>query len=1051
MCPASDQAEVDDAAKKWAELWEADAEYPALDFTGVDDETLPELTPAMLRAAAASFPAATGVGADAISPKALCRLPEPLLEELAQLLMAAERVGHWSDALPLVLIVLLPKDGGGFRPIGLFPTLIRVWMRARSSTARDWEELTAAPELYGAKGMGAQRAAWTETFAAETAAQDNGAYAAVLLDLVKAFEKISHADLVAAARRHEFSLRILRLSLAAYRIARVIGVDGVYSKELHACKGITAGSGFATTELRMLLLDLMFELKKLWPVQLKLYVDDLTITAKGEQERVAADVAAATDHAVQRFQQLGLEVSTAKTTAIACNRSMVRRVVIKSHTKVAKGKGQAKLLGVGYTGGKRRTTAVMNKRISAFAGRIGKIRCLRSKGASAVQYVQAAGIPAMPYGGDCTGFSDTTLDTMVRLAATAITPPARGKNPRMVMQAFSPLTTAVDPSSAANLMPIKSWACAWWDNWAPHRAMTTAYRKTSARLAKVRGSAWSTVAGPVATLIATCKRIGWSSSDGRVFTDDLGDVVDVALDPPAAVVAAASRSIGRWAFEQVLRHLPTARAPPCSSSGSSSGGSSGRIPTHVTVDASPALKSLLRGKSKAARVHPTWSTACRPSLISAISGGQWTQTRKAKLPAWSHGDLCQLCKAEKGTPDHRFQCTATLPDGGWPSPSKDVRCFIEKLSPPRAAVLRNRAVLAVTIPLPAKQEESPGWNWVVYPDDIHDPTHRCYIDGSRRYPSVHYLATTGCGVTLVNVEGRVVGAAHATPPSWVKSASAAETWALLLVTREVINLPRIYTDCLGLLIAAQNGFEAATAAKRPNARIWRSVAEIVGESFAPLRGSLVWMPAHTTVDTCGERVRSDGKLVSMVDWRANQLSDKLAKLAAAQTAGRDTSHALVRTAHDALTHQALNLGAATYAANNKWVTVQLANGECKLVRRRDSTAFETGKGGGKARGDKRKRAGDKPAPAAGAVRVASPYSVLPALRLEPTPAARRATAKRLQSTLRSRQQKAVLAECIRNKASRLSTPARTGGDLTPAAARLAALRARVVAREAAQS
>ena len=92
-----------------------------------------------------------------------------MLEELAALFMLAEDTGDWSTALPLVLIVLLPKDGGGFRPIGLFPTLIRVWMRARSMVARDWEELTASPDLYGAKGMGAQRAAWTSTFSAEAA------------------------------------------------------------------------------------------------------------------------------------------------------------------------------------------------------------------------------------------------------------------------------------------------------------------------------------------------------------------------------------------------------------------------------------------------------------------------------------------------------------------------------------------------------------------------------------------------------------------------------------------------------------------------------------------------------------------------------------------------------------------------------------------------------------------------------------------------------------------------------------------------------------------
>ena len=283
--PASDQAQVEATASKWADLWMAGAEYCQPDMSEADGETLQPLTGAHVKLAASSFPAATGVGADAISPRAIARLPDQMLDELAALFMLAEDTGDWSTALPLVLIVLLPKDGGGFRPIGLFPTLIRVWMRARSMVARDWEELTASPDLYGAKGMGAQRrAAWTSTFSAEAAAADNHAYSAVLLDLVKAFEMVDHRELAQAAKKHGFSLKVLRLSLAVYRIARSIGIEEVYSTTVTANRGITAGSGFATTELRVLLTDLLFDLRKLWPTSLKLYVDDLTIAAKGEPQ-----------------------------------------------------------------------------------------------------------------------------------------------------------------------------------------------------------------------------------------------------------------------------------------------------------------------------------------------------------------------------------------------------------------------------------------------------------------------------------------------------------------------------------------------------------------------------------------------------------------------------------------------------------------------------------------------------------------------------------------------------------------------------------------------
>ena len=61
--------------------------------------------------------------------------------------------------------------------------------------AKDWKETTATPELYGGKGMGAQRAAWTAAFQAENARYDDVQQAVVMLDLVKAFERIPHSHL----------------------------------------------------------------------------------------------------------------------------------------------------------------------------------------------------------------------------------------------------------------------------------------------------------------------------------------------------------------------------------------------------------------------------------------------------------------------------------------------------------------------------------------------------------------------------------------------------------------------------------------------------------------------------------------------------------------------------------------------------------------------------------------------------------------------------------------------------------------------------------------
>ena len=89
---------------------------------------------------------------------------------LARLLAAAEALGAWGKAVGLVLIVLLPKLDGGLRPIGFFPTIVRLWMRARTVQARAWEAAHAMPQLFGGAGIGAQRAAWTVAFRAEAAA-----------------------------------------------------------------------------------------------------------------------------------------------------------------------------------------------------------------------------------------------------------------------------------------------------------------------------------------------------------------------------------------------------------------------------------------------------------------------------------------------------------------------------------------------------------------------------------------------------------------------------------------------------------------------------------------------------------------------------------------------------------------------------------------------------------------------------------------------------------------------------------------------------------------
>ena len=81
------------------------------------------------------------------------------VHSLLKLLRRCEAAGHWPKVIELVIICLLPKPDGGFRPIGLLPVMPRIWMRARRNATREWERRNDRDYLYAGECKGAQVAA----------------------------------------------------------------------------------------------------------------------------------------------------------------------------------------------------------------------------------------------------------------------------------------------------------------------------------------------------------------------------------------------------------------------------------------------------------------------------------------------------------------------------------------------------------------------------------------------------------------------------------------------------------------------------------------------------------------------------------------------------------------------------------------------------------------------------------------------------------------------------------------------------------------------------
>ncbi len=265
-------------------------------------------------------------------------------------------------------------------------------MRIRRQVARDWELANPRPYLYAGVGKGANVAAWKQGARAELAQSlPHVLYGQALLDLVKAFERVPHHVLVREAIRLGYSLWILRLALAAYRLGRVIRVDGILSTVVYAARGITAGSGLATTEMRILLMHIVDSACRLYPAATPtLFVDDLSIEAAGTFTYIRKHLVPFVLYVCDRMTDDLLEVSKAKSVCTASSEELghtlerdLRRYGIRFMRRV-------KSLGVGLGAGVRRNAVVGAARLRAFRKRLPRFRRLRAAGISTARLLRVS-------------------------------------------------------------------------------------------------------------------------------------------------------------------------------------------------------------------------------------------------------------------------------------------------------------------------------------------------------------------------------------------------------------------------------------------------------------------------------------------------------------------------------------------------------------------------------------------------------------------------------------------------------------------------------------
>ena len=211
--------------------------------------TLTPLTAQDIWTAARSFSSTTSVGCDGFPPRALADLSTPLRDCIAQFLNLAEQTGKWPSSVEASLIHLIPKPEGGRRPIGVLPSIVRVWERARKETVQRWVGEHARSYDWATQGRSSEGAVWYQSLVDEGAAADGHSSATVLMDLSKAFEMVSLQKVWEAGVRHRFPLHILRLVLESFAFARHLTYQGAISEGTLTLSAVLAGGGFAQVAL----------------------------------------------------------------------------------------------------------------------------------------------------------------------------------------------------------------------------------------------------------------------------------------------------------------------------------------------------------------------------------------------------------------------------------------------------------------------------------------------------------------------------------------------------------------------------------------------------------------------------------------------------------------------------------------------------------------------------------------------------------------------------------------------------------------------------------
>ncbi len=886
-------AVVEEERIKWAALWSPDGTANT-DLEWGNATCLARPSIEQFRRAARSFPRKTGVGVEGITPSDFDALDDDGIESCISVLLACEAIGYIPKLLALVIVKMIPKKDGGRRPIGLMPSLYRIWGKVRADDVRDWERRWAREYFAAGPGRSAESAAWRAAFRAELAAASRADSASVLWDLLKCFEHGRHTLLADEVHAVGFPIAVARMAVEMYKAERRLLVDEAVSGPIFPTRGFMAGCSRALALIKVVMVRRMDVFVSRHPrVCLDLYVDDVEMQAVGTL-RIADTLASAVDDLEKVLcDELGFALAHDKAQVVASTQEIAEAIAAKTGGRAGKVACRAVKLGVEMTSGKKQGRAMRHRRarLRKALSRQRRLTKFKRMGGAASIVARRGVIPAATFGKRVGGVSNAELAQLRRLVASATAPNTKGSS-----QALKLLLDG-DPAEEANAAPLVEWAIAAWSAAAPKctvareavagapwaRRCDPDYGQPSPATGadeapcwmgshdgddrtgimygnKIRtdqlhglmkfateeaaSGSWDNVRGPATAAALTARRLGWRFDDGVTVIDEYGTLIDMSKVAPTSVRNAVNRATGKCVAADAAARW-------------------GRPEFSRGIWVRPIRTAL-------GRLPPS----ARAVLRRAWTGGYWSRARLADCALVDDPD-CERCGARRDDAYHRiWECSSTESSrDAFTTPQ--MRAEAARVSREDWRFTRGLAPNAwALLPRPrsdyAEVHVGPNMEELRCPITIDGPV---FVDGSAFWPSNPDARRAGWSIVMINDAGDLVGAIYGHLP-WAESDEQTPGQAEMYALRRAAELSagplRIFTDYREAVEGISKGPAATTGPRAKHAAHWRAFwTAVEGEEFQVIK-----VKGHITAS----EVEGD----EVLRWRrrGNAWADRLAKLGA---------------------------------------------------------------------------------------------------------------------------------------------------------------------------